>query len=264
MSDLVKNIIINSLKMQSEIFGDDIFDSEIQIEIHKNPSKRILSTEVETLSKSEAENLESVKKEENVILPKITYDFDHIKSLSDFEREINVCQNCSLGKTRTKFVFGKGNPKAEIMLIGEAPGADEDKLGEPFVGKAGKLLTDILKAINLSREEVYIANILKCRPPNNRDPLPNEAETCMPYLLKQIELIQPKMILCLGRIAATTLLSTTDSLTKMREKVYKFQGITMMVTYHPAALLRNPGWKKYVWEDVQKFMQIYRKEKANG
>ncbi len=162
-----------------------------------------------------------------------------------------------MGKTRNKFVFGVGNPDADVMLIGEAPGAEEDKQGIPFVGRAGKLLTDILKAINFSRDDVYIANILKCRPPNNRDPLPSEVETCMPYLYKQIELIKPKVILCLGRVAATNLFGKKYTLTQMRGKVYDVEGIKTMVTYHPAALLRNPNWKRGCWEDVQKFRKLY-------
>jgi DNA polymerase len=162
-----------------------------------------------------------------------------------------------LSKSRTKFVFGVGNPQARAMLIGEAPGADEDKQGEPFVGRAGKLLNDILKAIDLTRDDVFIANILKCRPPGNRDPLPSEMETCMPYLYKQIELINPKIILCLGRVAANGLLNKKLSLSALRGNVYELNGIKVVVTYHPAALLRNPGWKKGCWEDVKKFKKLY-------
>jgi DNA polymerase len=142
------------------------------------------------------------------------------------------------------------------MLVGEAPGAEEDKQGEPFVGRAGKLLTDILKAIKLTREEVYIANILKCRPPGNRDPLPSEMETCIPYLKKQVELIKPKVILCLGRIAANGLLNKKLPLSSLRESTHEFSGIPVIVTYHPAALLRNPNWKRGCWEDVQKFKKL--------
>ncbi len=143
------------------------------------------------------------------------------------------------------------------MIIGEAPGADEDKQGKPFVGRAGKLLTDILKAINFDRDEVYIANILKCRPPNNRNPLPDEMDACTPYLYKQIELIKPKTILCLGLVAASYLINQKLSLTKMRGNIYEVKGIQTMVTYHPAALLRNPNWKRGCWEDVQKFRKLY-------
>lgn len=180
-----------------------------------------------------------------------------IGSLSELDTAICECQKCSLGATRIKFVFGVGSPHAEVVLIGEAPGADEDAQGEPFVGRAGQLLNKILEAIHFKREEVYICNILKCRPPENRDPLPEEVERCEPYLWKQLELINPKIILCLGRISAQVLLKTTDSLTKLRESVHDYRGIPLMVTYHPAALLRNPNWKRPVWEDVQKLRKMY-------
>jgi uracil-DNA glycosylase family 4 len=183
--------------------------------------------------------------------------FSDCNSLENFYDLIHNCQKCQLGKTRTNFVFGVGNPNANVMIIGEAPGAEEDKQGIPFVGRAGKLLTDILKAINFERDEVYIANILKCRPPNNRNPLPAEMAECTPYLYKQIELIRPKVILLLGLIAAGSLLNTKESLTKMRGNIYAVNGIKTMVTYHPAALLRNPGWKRGCWEDVQKFKKLY-------
>jgi DNA polymerase len=173
------------------------------------------------------------------------------------------CQKCSLGATRIKFVFGVGNPKAEIVLIGEAPGADEDAKGEPFVGRAGQLLNKILEAIHFKREDVFICNILKCRPPNNRDPRPEEVQQCEPYLWKQLEIIKPKIILCLGRISAQVLLKTTDSLTKLRENVHDYRGIPLLVTYHPAALLRNPNWKRPTWEDVQKLRKMYDEMKNN-
>ena len=164
---------------------------------------------------------------------------------------------CYLGKTRTEFVFGVGNPNADLMLIGEAPGRDEDLKGEPFVGRAGKLLDKILSAINLSREEVYIANVLKCRPPNNRDPLKTESDTCKPYLRRQIEIIKPKIILALGRIAGVWLTGEDMSLGAMRGKTFSFGGAELMVTYHPAALLRNPSWKRPCWEDMQRVQKRY-------
>ncbi len=184
-------------------------------------------------------------------------------SLANLQAQICECKKCELGATRTKFVFGVGNPNAGVLFIGEAPGADEDEQGEPFVGRAGQLLNKIIGAINFKREEVYIANILKCRPPNNRRPLPSEVELCEPYLWKQIELIQPKIILCLGMTAAQTLLKTTESLGAMREKIHRYRGIPLMVTYHPAALLRNPNWKKPTWEDVQKLRKMYDELQSN-
>ena len=174
------------------------------------------------------------------------------KDLESFYNEIKECQLCPLGATRTKFVFGVGNPNADLMLIGEAPGRNEDLQGEPFVGRAGQLLDKILAAIELSRDEVYIANVLKCRPPNNRDPLKSESDTCQPYLKQQIELIKPKLILALGRVSGAWLLGEDLALKDMRNKSYIYNGIEMMVTYHPAALLRNPNWKRPCWEDMQK------------
>jgi len=185
-----------------------------------------------------------------------------IISLADFHGSIENCQKCALGATRTKFVFGVGNPNADLMFVGEAPGEKEDLEGVPFVGRAGKLLDDILKAIDLSREDVYIANVLKCRPPNNRDPKRDEIELCEPYLLKQIELIKPKLLVALGRISATTLLRTKDSLTAMRGQVFDYHGTDMVVTYHPAALLRNPNWKRPAWEDFKKIREMYQSNRG--
>ena len=182
-------------------------------------------------------------------------------TLDALNRHICECTKCRLGATRTKFVFGVGNPNADVMVIGEAPGADEDKQGEPFVGRAGQLLNKILEAINFKREEVYIANILKCRPPENRRPHPDEVEQCEPYLWKQIELIRPKFILALGLTAAQTLLKTTESLTQLRASVHDYHGVPLYVTYHPAALLRNPEWKRPTWEDVQKLRKAYDESK---
>lgn len=162
-----------------------------------------------------------------------------------------------LDKTRIKPVFGVGNPEADLMVIGEAPGADEDTQGEPFVGRAGKLLTKILEAISFSRQDVYIANILKSRPPDNRKPHADEVAAHMPILLKQMALIRPKLILCVGRTAGTSLLGVESSLKDLRGQYHDFHGIPVMVTYHPAALLRNPNWKRPTWEDVQKLRDRY-------
>ena len=179
------------------------------------------------------------------------------KTLAELNEMICTCLKCPLGQTRTKFVFGVGNPNADVVVVGEAPGADEDAKGEPFVGRAGQLLNKILEAIHFKREEVFICNILKCRPPNNRDPHPEEVDACEPHLWKQLEILKPKMILCLGRIAGQTLLRTTDTLGSLRGKVHDYRGIPLMVTYHPAALLRNPHWKRPAWEDVQQFRKLY-------
>ena len=179
------------------------------------------------------------------------------ESLESLNSKVSGCLKCPLGSTRKKFVFGVGNPNAKLVLIGEAPGADEDEQGEPFVGRAGQLLTKILAAVQLRREDVYICNILKCRPPNNREPLPTEVEACEPYLKKQLEIIKPKLIMCLGRIAGQSLLKTNTTLSELRNNIYEYQGIKVLVTYHPAALLRNPNWKRPAWEDVQKMRKLY-------
>lgn len=179
------------------------------------------------------------------------------QSLDHLNAQICECQKCSLGRTRTKFVFGVGNPNADLMVIGEAPGADEDAQGEPFVGRAGQLLNKILEAVNFKREDVYIANILKCRPPNNRKPLPEETDLCEPYLWKQIELIKPKILLLLGLTAAQTLLNTKESMGQLRQSIHVYRERPVFVTYHPAALLRNPNWKRPTWEDVQKLRTMY-------
>jgi len=178
-------------------------------------------------------------------------------SLGEMYNDVKECQKCPLGSLRINFVFGAGNPNSKIVLIGEAPGRDEDLKGEPFVGRAGQLLNKILNAINLKREEVYIANILKCRPPGNREPLESEVELCLPYLNEQILIIKPKIILSLGRVAANCLLKTKMNMKDLRGKIFNYSGIKMLVTYHPAALLRNPQLKKPTWEDVQFVKKLY-------
>jgi DNA polymerase len=156
-----------------------------------------------------------------------------------------------IDEARQQAVFGTGDPQADLLIIGEAPGADEDRLGEPFVGRAGKLLDKILEAINFEREEVYITNILKSRPPNNRNPLAEEVEAHLPMLYKQIALIQPKIILCVGKTAGNSMLDRRSSLGSLRDQFHDFYGIPLMVTYHPAALLRNAQWKRPTWEDMK-------------
>jgi uracil-DNA glycosylase len=172
-----------------------------------------------------------------------------------------ICEYAAILKTdleNTNLVFGTGNPRADLLIIGEAPGEQEDLKGEPFVGKAGQLLNKILKAIGFERDQVYIANILKHRPPKNRDPLPEERSKSLPFLEKQIDLIHPKLILCLGRISAQTLLGTTAPMKELRGSFHLYKDkYELMVTYHPAALLRNPGWKRHTWEDVQILRKRY-------
>jgi uracil-DNA glycosylase family 4 len=180
--------------------------------------------------------------------------------LWQFEKNINGCIKCPLGTARTKFVFGNGNDQADIMFVGEAPGAEEDQSGIPFVGKAGKLLDKLLSEVRISREEIFIANILKCRPPGNRDPLPAEVNECLPYLNKQIELIQPKLIVALGRIAAQNLLNTTSNLKQLRGRLWQYHDIDLIVTYHPAAILRTTGWLNSAKEDFMYIAATYREK----
>jgi uracil-DNA glycosylase len=253
-----KKKIIEALKDQQAIFGDDLFEQNI---LH---SKTQTESKVKSLSKpiiKEPVKKTSVVKEpstnSSAVFNDVKADWEKTESLEQLNKMISGCTKCVLHKGRNNFVFGSGNPNADVMVIGEGPGAEEDKQGLPFVGRAGQLLTDILKAIKFSREEVYIGNIVKCRPPENRTPLPDEMETCIPYLQKQIELIKPKLILCLGLTAAKGLLKKKDSLTALRGQVFDYNGTKVMVTFHPAALLRNPNWKKDCWVDVQKFRKLY-------
>ncbi|MBC8384705.1 MAG: uracil-DNA glycosylase [Candidatus Cloacimonetes bacterium] len=177
--------------------------------------------------------------------------------LNELKIKYSNCQKCLLCEGRIKFVYGEGNPDAKLMLIGEGPGADENITGRPFVGRAGQLLTKMLQAIKIEREDVYITNVVKCRPPGNRDPLPSEIDSCKPYLDEQISLIKPKLILLLGKIASNSLLNLNLTLKAYRERTYAVNGIKTYITYHPSALLRNPGWKKFAWIDLQKLQKDY-------
>lgn len=193
---------------------------------------------------------------------------DHAAGLdwSALEQAVRTCQRCALHQTRTQGVFGVGNRQASWLIIGEAPGVDEDRQGEPFVGRAGQLLNSMLKAMGLSREQVFIANILKSRPPGNRDPRPDEVRECIPYLYRQIELINPRLILCVGRIAAQTLLGTDTPIGKLRGNLHHLPPVhpsgkprPMIVTYHPAYLLRSPAEKRKAWADLVMAMQTYER-----
>jgi len=178
-------------------------------------------------------------------------------SLEAVRSELGDCRRCKLHPYRTQIVFGTGNPHAKLVFIGEAPGRDEDLQGEPFVGQAGQLLNKIIQAIQLRREEVYIANIIKCRPPQNRNPEPDEIAACEPFLIKQLQVIRPRLICALGTFAAQTLLKTEEKISSLRGNFHEYQGILLMPTYHPAFLLRNPGRKREVWEDMKKIKKEY-------
>lgn len=177
-----------------------------------------------------------------------------INSLEDLRANIGDCTRCKLCKGRTNLVFGVGNPKAKLMFIGEAPGADEDAQGIPFVGRAGQLLTKIIEGMGLKREDVYIANVAKCRPPENRNPEPDEIAACMPFLKQQIEIIKPKVIMCLGKFAAQTVLDTQVTISKLRGTFQDVNGVAVMPAFHPAYLLRNPSMKRIMWEDCKLVM----------
>jgi DNA polymerase len=186
------------------------------------------------------------------------------ESLDDIKTDIGPactrCKLCTLG--RSQVVFGVGNPKARLMFVGEAPGEDEDKKGEPFVGRAGQLLTKIIEAIGMGREQVYIANVIKCRPPNNRNPEPDEVEACEPYLFRQIEVIRPKVIVPLGKFAAQSLLKTVEPITRLRGRQFDYRGAVLIPTFHPAYLLRNPSAKREVWEDMKKVRDLLQADKS--
>jgi DNA polymerase len=178
-------------------------------------------------------------------------------TLETLAQAVAVCTRCTeLAATRKQTVFADGNPKARLVFLGEAPGADEDAQGKPFVGRAGKLLTDMIeRGMKLPRRDVYIMNVLKCRPPGNRNPLPHEARNCRPYLLRQLELVAPEFICCLGAVAAQNLLETTQSIGKLRGRFHDWRGIQVLCTYHPAYLLRNPDAKRPTWDDLKLLME---------
>jgi len=173
------------------------------------------------------------------------------ETLEEIRADLGECTRCRLSEKRTTIVFGVGNPKAELMFIGEGPGQEEDRQGIPFVGAAGQLLTKIIQAIDLTREQVYIANVVKCRPPNNREPEPDEAEACRPFLDRQIDAVRPKVICALGRVSALNLLRTDEGITRLRGRIFSYRGAKLVPTYHPAFLLRNPGKKRDCWEDMK-------------
>lgn len=177
-------------------------------------------------------------------------------SLSELRDVLGDCRRCKLWQGRSRIVYGVGNADADVLFVGEGPGRDEDLQGEPFVGRAGQLLTDIItKGMKLRREDVYIANVVKCRPPQNRDPEPDEVASCEPFLVRQIELVKPRVVIALGRFAVQTLLRSAEPVSRLRGKWHDYRGIRLMPTYHPAYLLRNPGDKRLVWEDIKSVLR---------
>ncbi len=275
----ILNKVEDYLKYQSEVFGDDINTISISpvqnedlppvVEKDQQPERTvpIQSKQIEsgTISKPSPnivtkENNQGIIMTENV-KPELTVapNWNESESLEVLNSRIANCLECELGKERNKLVFGSGNENADIMVIGEAPGADEDEQGLPFVGRAGKLLTKMLEAIHIKREDIYIANICKCRPPGNRRPTSIEVDACEPYLKRQIEIIKPAFILSLGLTSVDTLLKKKHKMGDIRGSIMDYHGIDMLVTYHPAALLRNPNWKQSAWDDLKKLRMLYDK-----
>jgi DNA polymerase len=265
--------VISFLEHEREIYGDfAMSQSSEESKKSKNeqisePSKSNSAGTEPSLQKSgssstASQNSDSFTPQEGLFnqdeTNEVYYEIDKCDTLEELE---DLCRKTDVLRTDlegTQLVFGVGNPNADLVLIGEAPGAEEDKQGEPFVGKAGQLLNKILDAINFKRGDVYIANILKHRPPNNRNPKPEERKRSLPFLLRQIDLINPKLILSLGKVSAQTLLDKKLSLTKMRGQFHKFRGkYELLATYHPAALLRHAKWKRPTWEDVQMLRRRY-------
>jgi DNA polymerase len=239
-------LLQKALASQIEMGQSDIIINPDNLKVDKN------APEISIHNQSKA-----VVSTESAIASKLNKPVSMFSSLADHNNQICNCKLCPLGETRNKFVYGVGNPNADIMFIGEAPGADEDRLGEPFVGRCGQLLDKILAAIQLSRQTVYIANILKCRPPDNRDPQPDEMAKCFPYLHEQIRIVKPKLICALGRIAAQAVLDTTVPLGKLRRQWHQFEGVPTLITYHPAALLRFASYKRDTWEDMKMLKAKY-------
>jgi uracil-DNA glycosylase family 4 len=272
LNEELKNILTDTerfLKQQQELYGDTMFVSKNESLSTDSTRKSVsadtapAAVEIDLFGNAAKPTTSHHKTGAPILTAFPNESWTETKSLEELNNAINTCMKCGLGKTRIKFVFGVGNPKADVVVVGEAPGADEDEKGEPFVGRAGQLLNKILEAVQFKREEVFICNILKCRPPNNRDPQTEEIDCCEPYLWKQLEIIKPKLILCAGRIAGQSLLKMNSSLTLLRGKVHDYRGIPLMVTYHPAALLRNPNWKRPCWEDMQQFRKLYDEMKKN-
>jgi DNA polymerase len=262
LKDSILDFFLNLQQDEGEYlpFQFDNFQSNITYEknLFTNPTPQ----QNLNLNKNDA-FLNNIKKTEEPDLQNIPNqedDWKNAETLDKLYNKIHTCKKCKFGNTRKNFVFGSGNSNAQLMLVGEAPGADEDEQGEPFVGRAGQLLTKIIESINFTREEIYIANIVKCRPPENKTPTEDEYKDCLPYLLKQINLIKPKFILTLGAVPLKALMGNDWQISKCRGKVYDYNGITLIPTFHPAYLLRNPNAKKDVWEDVKLLRKLFDKQ----
>ncbi|PWN06648.1 uracil-DNA glycosylase [Rhodohalobacter mucosus] len=254
--------LLQYLEFENEVFGafsipDSVPDDSDGAGTQKDAAHTQSESDAVSDSVSETDKEQDHSEREEPVSLSIEERLAKCSTLEDLYSFCETADELRTDLDNTNLVFGVGNPSADLMIIGEAPGEQEDIQGEPFVGAAGQLLNKILKAIRFSREDVYIANILKHRPPGNRNPSTAERERSLPYLLRQIDLIQPRLILCLGRVSGTTLLGREESLKNLRGQFYPFRGAELAVTYHPAALLRNPQWKRPVWEDVQQVRKRY-------
>ncbi len=225
------------------------------VDQHYIPIQKLVLQSLESLQAAGIDQIPSLAGESDLRMqvPETPVAVDTLELINAVGTQCTLCEE--LAESRTQTVFGVGNPQARLCFLGEAPGADEDRLGEPFVGAAGQLFNKILAACHLAREDVYILNVLKCRPPGNRNPTPVEAQNCRRFLDRQLQLIQPEFICCLGSIAAQNLLDTNEAVGKMRGKVHSYRGIQVVCTYHPAYLLRNPSAKRIVWEDMKMLMK---------
>ena len=253
--------------MTFETFKELVSEVAQLVEREANPRKRTLSLSPETAARLQAITVATpsaarpveIARETPVDGPGVAA----IASLDALANAVSQCRQCRLCEGRTQTVFGVGNPNADLVFVGEAPGENEDLQGIPFVGRAGQLLTDIIvKGMRMQRADVYICNVIKCRPPDNRDPASDEKQQCEPYLVRQLELLRPKVICALGAHAAKTLLRTEASTTSLRGRWHRYEGIPLRVTYHPAYLLREPGKKKDTWEDIQEVMKLLNGETA--
>src|SRR5215208_8391403 len=256
-------------ELAEEISGEDVQDwraslreAGVNVDAEASAPKAIVAeTSSETPDQMAFKKGIVVSPEEAELIPCA---IEKLDTLDEIARKVQKCTRCPLYETATNGVPGEGDPKAKLICVGEAPGAKEDETGRPFVGQAGQLLTKILAAIDLTREQVFICNVLKHRPPGNRNPRPEEVSACSPYLVKQIELVRPKVIVAFGTFAAQTLLNTKLAIGKLRGSVHRYYGVPLVVTYHPAALLRNPAWKRPTWEDVQLARRILDRARATG
>ncbi len=236
----------------------ELLDIVSQVRTHLEYQQALGVRQIEAVSPPNSGSVSPVplSRAEKPIEPVIPKPSQPPAGLSAIREELGDCTRCKLYKGRTNIVFGEGNPKAVLVFVGEGPGQEEDQQGRPFVGAAGQLLTDIIvKGMKIKREEVFICNIVKCRPPGNRNPEPDEIEACEPFLKKQLAAINPAVIVALGNTAVKTLLKTTEGITALRGQWQTYQGIPLMPTFHPAYLLRNPSGKKLVWEDIQRVMK---------